>query len=99
MMNKKLALENAYPFFISLLGGNPVTLYSFKKGYEGDPLSPPEEEADQGEHPLDPPISPVSQENFSSTSDKLSHFFKVAPAERTKATIAIAQKSTRTIFP
>jgi hypothetical protein len=33
---------------------NPVTLHSFKKGYEGDPLSPPEREAAQEEHPLDP---------------------------------------------
>ena len=98
-MNGKMALEKASRFLIFLLGGNPVTLYSFKKGYEGDPLSPPEREGDQAEHPLDPPISPVSQKNFSSTSDKLSHFFKFAPAEGTKATIAIAQKSTRTIFP
>ena len=60
-MNGKMALEKASRFLIFLLGGNPVTLYSFKKGYEGDPLSPPEREADQGEHPLVPPISPVSQ--------------------------------------
>jgi hypothetical protein len=36
---------------------NPVTLQFFKRGYEGDPLSPPEGEAACGEHPLDP-ISP-----------------------------------------
>jgi len=33
---------------------NPVTLHSSKKSYEGDPLSLPEGEAAQEEHPLDP---------------------------------------------
>jgi len=37
--------------------GNPVTLHSFKKGYEGDPLSPPEGEAAYGEHLLAPSLS------------------------------------------
>jgi len=43
---------------------NPVTLHSFKKGHEGDPLSPPEGEAVQGGHPLDPPfhLSRLSRE-------------------------------------
>ena len=52
----------------------------------------------KGSIPLTPPISPVSQENFSSTSDKLSHFFKFAPVEGIKATIAIAQKKHQNNF-
>ena len=60
----------------------------FWKGYEGDPLSPPEGEAAQGEHPLDP-FSPVFKENFSSTSRGPSHFFMNASA-RAEATIAAA---------
>ena len=35
---------------------NPVTLHSFKKGHEGDPLSPPKGEAACGENPLGPPF-------------------------------------------
>ena len=46
-----------------LLCRTPVTLNFFRITYEGDPLSPPEGEADQGENPLDPLIiSPVSGE-------------------------------------
>jgi hypothetical protein len=36
--------------------GNPVTLHSLKKSYEGDPLSLPEGEAACGEHLLTPSL-------------------------------------------
>jgi len=69
-----------------------------KKGYEGDPLSPPEGEAAQGEHPLDPflYISPVSKESFSSTSRGLSYFNDCFTGAEAK--VAAAQKSVRTTF-
>jgi hypothetical protein len=56
--------------------GNPATFHSFKKGYEGDPFSPPEGEAAQGDYPPDPflYISPILKESFSSTSTGLSYF-------------------------
>jgi hypothetical protein len=55
---------------------NPATFHSLKKGYEGDPLSPPEEEAAQGDYPPDPflYISPLLKGSFSSTSTGLLHF-------------------------
>jgi hypothetical protein len=47
----------AFIFFLMIfwLGKNTVTIFlKFYRICEGDPLSPPEGEADQAEHPLDP---------------------------------------------
>ena len=72
--------------------------FTFWKGYEGDPLSPPAGEAAQGEHPLDPPLS-ISKENFPSTfSEEISHFFQVTSPVRTKATVAAAWKERQNNF-
>ena len=69
-----------------MLWKDPVVIhifFTFFRGYEGNPLSPPEGEAAQGEHPLDPlSFSPVSKEIFSST------FYRIVsgcPTARTKA--------------
>jgi hypothetical protein len=44
----------------------PSIFLYFKRGYEGDPLSPPDGEATQGEHPLDPLyFSSLPKKNFS----------------------------------
>jgi len=51
-------------------------------GCEGDPLSPPEEEATPGEHPLDPASEhfPFSG-NFLSTFLKASHLWEFPAAD------------------
>jgi hypothetical protein len=65
-----------------MLWRDPVAthiFFTFFRGCEGNPLSPPAEEAAQGQHPLDSlSFSPVSKEIFSSTfSEELSHFFRM----------------------
>jgi hypothetical protein len=52
-MNQSPKIQSARLIFMrNLHFTNNLLLSSY--GYEGDPLSPPEGEASQGEHPLDP---------------------------------------------
>ena len=80
--------------------GNPVTLHSFKKGYEDDPLSPPAGEAACGDHPLDPisTFLPSLQRISRQTPEEAIAFFMNA-STGAEAKGAAAQKSVRTIFP
>jgi hypothetical protein len=75
-----------------------LLLFILLEGDEGDPLSPPEGEATQGEHPLDP------FSLFLPSLKRISHqlheahriFMNTSTGEEAKVTAA--RKSVRTIF-
>jgi hypothetical protein len=70
-----------------------------KKGYEGDPLSPPEGEAAQGEHLLTPSLYFSRFKKRISRQPPESYRIFHGCISGAELKVAAAQKSVRTIFP
>jgi hypothetical protein len=70
-----------------------------KKGYEGDPLSPPEGEAAQGEHLLTPSLYLSRFKKRISRQPPESYRIFHGCISGAELKVAAAQKSVRTIFP